>query len=65
MIENKISGLREGQEIWISYREDNEQVVQGFFILISISDSLITFKTKSNNITIPISRVLKIKQRNG
>lgn len=65
MSENKLSGIRVGEEIWISYKEDNEQVVNGYVILISISDSLITFQTKTNKITLPISRVLKIKQKNG
>ena len=32
---DKVSGIREGEEIWISWKEDNEQVVNGFVILLS------------------------------
>jgi len=60
---DKVSGLRERETIWISYKEDNEQIVSGFVTLISISDTLITFENKHNTITIPVSRIIKIKQK--
>lgn len=63
MEEHKVSGIREGEEIFISYKDDNEQIVSGFVVLISISETLITFKTNQNTITIPVSRLIKIKQR--
>ena len=65
MTEDKVSGIRTGQEVFLSYKDDNEQVVSGFVILISISETLLTFKTNQNTISIPISRMLKLKQRGG
>lgn len=63
MEEDKVSGLREGEEVFVSYREDNDTVVSGFVILLKITDTLLTFKTNRNVVSIPISRLLKIKQK--
>lgn len=51
------------EKIYLIYKEDNGRIVSGPVDLISISDSVIVFKTHLNEITIPISRVLKIKKR--
>jgi histone acetyltransferase (RNA polymerase elongator complex component) len=63
MTENKVSEIREGEEIFLSYKDDNEQIVSGFFILISISETLLQVKSNQNVLVIPISRLIKIKQR--
>ena len=63
MEKNKVSGLREGEEVFISYRDDNEQIVSGYFILLSLSETLLQVKSNQNIIVIPISRLIKIKQR--
>jgi len=63
MSKDKVSGIREGEEIFLSYREDNEQVISGYFILVNISETLLQVKSNQNIIVIPIHRILKIKQR--
>lgn len=63
MEKEKVSGIREGEEIFLSYLEDNNQIVSGYFILIKISETLLEIKSNTNIILIPISRVIKIKQR--
>lgn len=65
MEKKEVFGLREGEEVFISWKNEREEIISGFAILISISDNLITFQTKQNRVTIPMNRVLKIKQRNG
>jgi len=63
MNKDKVSDIREGEEIFLSYLEDNGQVVSGYFKLIKLSDTLLEIKSNSNIIIIPISRLIKIKQR--
>ena len=63
MKEDKVSDIREGEEIFLSYLEDNNQVVSGYFKLIHMSDTLLEIKSNSNLIIIPLSRLIKIKQR--
>lgn len=61
MTGDKVSGIRE--EVWISYKDDNDNTVTGFVELIEMSDTLVTFRTNRNTITIPIIRLLKMKRR--
>ena len=65
MENDKVSGIRAGEEIFLSYLEDNNQIVSGFFILVKLSETLIEVKSNQNIIVIPISRLIKIKQRCG
>lgn len=60
---DKVSAIREGEEIFLSYRDDNEQIVSGYFILVSLSETLLQIKSNQNVIVIPIARLIKIKQR--
>ena len=49
---------------FISYLDENNRKVDFFVKIISIETSVVTFLTQSNNqITIPLIRVLKIKQK--
>lgn len=54
-------------EDFIQYKdlaENGEVIKSGFFDIISISGSFVTFKTKDGNLlTLPASRILKIKQK--
>jgi len=63
MEKDKVSGIREKDEVFCSYRDDNEQIVSGFFILLKLSETLLQLKSNQNIIAIPISRLIKIKQR--
>lgn len=65
MEDNKVSGkdLRTGEEIWISYIDDNGLSTSGFGVLIELSETLVKFKTNQNIICIPISKLIKLKQR--
>ena len=49
--------------VFISYLNDDNKVVSGIFELVNVSESLISFKTNSSLISIPVSRVLKIKRK--
>lgn len=57
------TGLREGQEVFCSYLEDNGIATQGYFYLLKITDSYVELKSQTNILILPISRILKIKQR--
>lgn len=50
------------KKVFISYLDDNDQKRSTYVFLISKSQNLITFETKTNVITIPTSRVLKLKE---
>jgi len=62
-MEDRVSGLQIGKEVFCSYRNDDEQVISGYFILISLSETLLELKSNQNLIVIPVSRLIKIKQR--
>lgn len=57
---NKISDL--GKRVFLSYLNDDNQIISGFVILLDCSD-FVTFRTDQNIIRIPIHRVLKIKEK--
>lgn len=63
MDKENVSDIIEGQEIFISYKDDNENTISGFAVLLELSEKLVKFKTNQNIIIIPTSRLLKIKQR--
>jgi len=60
MENDKVSG---NKEIWISYKDDTEQVVSGFVILIEQTDTFVKIKTNKNILIIPFHRILKIKEK--
>ena len=53
------------KEDLIIYKDDNDKVVKAFVTIVEIENSYVTFLTNSNEITIPIIRVLKIKHKRG
>ena len=61
MSQDKVTG--ESEEVLIIYLEDNGSPVTAYVKIISIKEGLITFRTSKNIITIPTSRVIKIKER--
>lgn len=50
------------KKTFVSFKDEFDKVVSGYFELISLTDSLLTIATDKNILTIPVSRVLKIKQ---
>ena len=64
-MEDKFSeqDIREGDAIHISYLDDTGVTITGYGVLIQLTDSLIKFSTNQNIIVLPISRLLKLKQR--
>lgn len=63
MKEDRDKDIGIGEEVFVVYLNDNNEKINGFVTLISISDSLLTFKTNRNTITIPTSRLIKMKRR--
>lgn len=61
-MENKETGYSD-KEVFIIYLEDNGQPVSAYVYILNVKEGLITFKTQKNIITIPTSRVIKIKER--
>jgi len=56
---------KEERDAHISYLDENNNVVDGWFKIITLTDGWLSFKTTSNTITIPISRLIKIKERDS
>ena len=53
------------KEAYIEYENKDGTTEQGWFKLKELNSGYITFLTKNNTITIPISRVIRIKERGG
>lgn len=49
-------------DTFLSYLDDNDKIISGFFEIIEINQAYIKFKTKNNEILLPINRILKIKK---
>ncbi len=47
---------------FISYKDDNEEKVQGYFEVIRETDNFLKFRSGRNEITIPWNRILKFKE---
>ena len=47
---------------FISYKDDENQTIKGFFEIINERANYIEFKSGSNKIKIPWNRVLKVKE---
>jgi hypothetical protein len=50
------------KKVFIAYLNDNNETTNGYFEIVEITDSFVKFDTGINIITIPLSRVLKIKE---
>jgi hypothetical protein len=61
-MEKEVKGYRQDKETLIFYEDDNKQTVSAYVYLIEVSENLITFRTGSNVITIPSSKLIKLKQ---
>ena len=55
------------ETVFLKYKDDDDENREGFFTLIEINPSYITFETLSphskNQITIPIHRLIKMKKK--
>jgi len=62
-MEDKETGYRTKKEVFLIYLEDNNEPVSAYVHIIDIKEGLITFQTNKNILTLPVSRILKIKER--
>ena len=62
-MKNKDTGYSE-EEVFLIYLEDNGEPTSAYVKIIKIGEGLVTFRTNKNTITIPTSRVIKIKRKN-
>jgi len=53
------------QEALIFYIDDNGETTSCYAVILSKENGFLTFKTKQNTISIPIHRVLKIKEKSN
>ena len=56
-------GLVLGEEVFVSYIDENNTEFNGYFILLSLDNHLIQLQSKNNIIAIPYLRLIKIKQK--
>lgn len=50
------------RKIFVSYLDDDGQIVSGFYENVEIKDNVVEIRTSQNDIILPIGRVLKIKE---
>jgi len=55
--------IKNEKEFLIIYLDDDGEIKKTYSAVKKIRDNLITFETDDNNITIPIHRLLKIKEK--
>jgi len=55
-------GQMQEKTIFLSYLDDNDEKVATYVTLLKKNDSIIVFRTHGNTITLPMCRVLKIKE---
>lgn len=65
MEKNEVSDLRKGCEVWICYLDDDGKQISGYFVFVRMTDSILEFRSGSNLIVIPISKLIKLKMRFG
>jgi hypothetical protein len=63
MENNKVTGYRQDKEVFLIYLEDNGQQVSAYVKILEVKEGMIKFMTNKNIITIPTSRVIKIKEK--
>jgi len=58
------NGFRSGDEVFVSYQNDDNSIKSGFFILIELRDNFVILKTHAGSeLLLPMSQILKIKLR--
>lgn len=62
-MKDKETGYRKEKEVFLIYLEDNNEPVSAYVHIIDIKEGLIKFQTNKNIITLPVSRIIKIKER--
>ena len=61
-MENKTYDLRDLKVVWVSFIDDNEEKVQGFFKLLEQTTNYLKLISGKNIITIPYHRLNKLKE---
>jgi hypothetical protein len=51
------------ETVHITYLEEQDRVFAGYVELVEITEQTITFLTSSNEITIPLSRLIRLKRK--
>ncbi len=54
--------MEEKKKKFISYMEDNDEIVKGYFEVVETNSNFIKFKSGTNEITMPWNRILKLKE---
>lgn len=52
-----------GDRRFVSYKNDDDKVISGYFELVEECENYIKIKSGGNIITIPYHRILKIKEQ--
>lgn len=60
MEEKRFSGIGK-EENFLSYLNDDNETISGFFEILEVNSSYVKIKTRGNITLIPMHRVLKIK----
>ncbi len=55
--------MEEVEFVFLSYLDENDIKREGYVELVYLDSSIIKFKTKGNLISLPTSRILKLKQK--
>jgi len=63
MTENRTSGI--GKEQFLSYLNDDDQTISGYFEIIEINQAYVKIRTQGNIVLLPMQRILKIKMKEG
>lgn len=63
MENEKVSALRSGEDIFLSYIDETGKIFSGYFIFVSLTETFLTIKSNANVLLIPVAKILKIKQR--
>lgn len=50
---------------FISYKDDNDEVIRGYFEIIQETGNFLKFQSGRNRITIPWNRILKFKENSN
>lgn len=53
------------KEAHITYNDEHDQTKEGWFEVVELNSGYITFRTDKNTLTIPLSRLIKMKERGG
>ena len=52
----------EEKKVFVSYKDDNDEDVKGYFELIEETKEYVKIKSGSNILTLPYHRIKKVKQ---